>query len=364
VTAFRQHIRFATAGDGVKIAFADSGKGIPLLRAGHWMTHLEWDWQTSVWGPLIAALASRYHFFRYDARGCGLSDREVSSLGIETLVADLEAVADAAQLERFALFGASQGGAAAIMYAARHPERVSQLLLLDAFARGPLVRQPGAAQEDMIDAMARLVRTGWGQDNPAFRQMFTTQFFPGATREQADAFNEMQRLSCTPAHAERLVRANAVIDASPYLSQVRCPTLVLHCRGDARVPFEEGRFIASAIPEARFEPLESMNHTPLPGEPAFDAALALMQEFVVETHGAAPGTAFPALTARERELVELLARGLDNSQIGAHLGLAEKTVRNNISTVFQKLGAENRAQAIVRARDAGFGHAAPGSSPS
>lgn len=361
MNAFRQHIRFATTADGVKIAFADSGKGLPLLRAGHWMTHLEWDWQMPVWGPLIVALSSRYHLYRYDSRGCGLSDREVATLGIETLVADLEAVADNAQLESFALFGVSQGGAAAIAYAARHPERVSRLVLMDAFSRGLLVRQPGAAQEDMIDAMARLVRAGWGQDNAAFRQMFTTQFFPDATREQADAFNEMQRLSCTPEHAERLVRANAMIDASSCLAQVRCPTLVMHCRGDSRVPFEEGRFIASAIAGARFEPLESRNHTPLPGEPAFDAALALMQEFLVESPGAAPGTAFPSLTSREREVVELLARGLDNSQIGAHLGLAEKTVRNNISAVFEKLGAENRAQAIVRAREAGFGHAAIGS---
>lgn len=357
MTSFRQQIRFASTVDGVKLAYAESGQGMPLVRAGHWMTHLDWDWQTPVWGPLIQALASRYRLYRYDSRGCGLSDRDVPAIGLEPLVMDLEAVVDAARLDRFALIGASQGGAAAIAYAARHPDRVSRLVLLDAFSRGSLVRQSGPAQREMVDAMARLVLAGWGQDNAAFRQMFTSQFFPGATREQADAFNEMQRLSCAPAHAERLVRANAAIDASSSLAGVRCPTLVLHCLGDARVPFEEGRFIASGIADARFEPLDSMNHTPLLGEPAFDRALELINEFLAAESGAAVGDAFPALTTREREVVELLARGLDNSQIAAHLGLAEKTVRNNISAVFEKLGAENRAQAIVRARDAGFGHA-------
>lgn len=355
MNAFRQQIRFASTADGVKLAYAESGQGMPLVRAGHWMTHLDWDWQTPVWGPLIQALASRYRLYRYDARGCGLSDRDVPAIDLESLVTDLEAVVDGAKLERFALIGASQGGAAAIAYAARHPERVSRLVLLAAFSRGSLARQPGPAQHEMVDAMARLVLAGWGQGNPAFRQMFTSQFFPRATLEQAEAFNELQRLSCTPAHAERLVRANAAIDASSSLAGVRCPTLVLHCRGDARVPFEEGRFIASGIADARFEPLDSMNHTPLPGEPAFEQALELIDEFLSAESGTAASRAFPALSAREREVVELLARGLDNSQIAAHLGLAEKTVRNNVSAVFEKLGAENRAQAIVRARGAGFG---------
>ena len=188
--------------------------------------------------------------------------------------------------------------------------------------------------------------------------MFTTQFFPDATREQAAAFNDLQRLSCTPEHAHRLMLAFAALDASQWLAQVQCPALVLHCRGDARVPFDEGRFVAAGIRNARFQPLESMNHLPLAGEPAFEEALALIHDFLPAASGAHAGAAFAQLTRRERAVVELLARGLDNAQIGAHLGMAEKTVRNNISAVFEKLGAENRAQAIVRARDAGFGRAA------
>lgn len=350
--AFRQQIRFATSADGARIAYAESGEGIPLVRAGHWMTHLEWDWQTPVWGPFLQALSAGYHLFRYDSRGCGLSDRDVASVELDDFVADLEAVADAARLERFALVGASQGGAVAIAYAARHPERVTHLVLIDAFSRGTLVRAPDRA--DMIEAMARLVEEGWGQDNPAFRQMFTSQFWPQATRAQADSFNEMQRLSCSPAYAARLVRSFVRLDASACLPHVRCPTLVMHCRGDTRVPFEEGRFIAAAIAGARFEPLDSANHMPMEGEPAYTRSLSLVREFI-SSGGAAQGL-FASLSSRERDIVELLARGLDNAQIGAHLSLAEKTVRNNVSAVFAKIGAENRAQAIVRAREAGFGH--------
>lgn len=351
MAAQNQQIRFATSADGTKIAFAATGEGAPLVRAGHWMTHLDWDWRTPIWGPWIQAWSAGHQLFRYDSRGSGLSDREVDSVTLEDHIDDLEAVVDSAGLDRFALVGASQGGAIAIGYAARHPHRVRAMVLLDAFARGALVRDPG--QREVVEAMARLVGEGWGQDNPAFRQMFTTQFFPDATRAQADAFNEQQRLSCSPAHAQRWVRAMARLDASALLARVSCPTLVLHCRGDARVPFEEGRLLASSIAQARFEPLESANHLPLQGEPAFERAAALIREFL---QGAGPPHEhMGGLSARERQVVELMARGLDNAQIGAHLGLAEKTVRNNVSAVFPKLGAENRAQAIVRAREAGFG---------
>lgn len=200
--------------------------------------------------------------------------------------------------------------------------------------------------------MCTLVETGWGQDNPAFRQMFTTQFWPRATLEHWQAFNELQRRSCTPEAAACLIRMTASVDVSSDLAQVRCPTLVLHCRGDQRAPFEEGRLVAAGIPGARFEPLASDNHLPLLGEPAFDTALSLIDAFLAR---AASAGAFDTLSPREREIAELLARGLDNAQIAAHLGLAEKTVRNRISALFTKLGVENRGQAIVRARSAGFG---------
>ncbi|KQT09000.1 alpha/beta fold hydrolase [Ramlibacter sp. Leaf400] len=353
MSRFVQEIHFTPAVSGASIAYAISGRGYPLVRAGHWMTHLEWDWQMPVWGPWIHALSERFHLFRYDNRGCGLSAAEPAPVTLDRLVDDLAAVVDASGQERVALLAPSQGGAAAITYAARHPERVSHLVLCDAFARGALVRQPG--QRALIDALARLVEEGWGQDNAAFRQLFTTQFFPGATPGQARAFNDMQRLSCTPAQAAGIVRGLAEIDASPHLGAVRCPTLVMHCRGDARVPFEEGRLLAAHIAGARFEILDSANHVPLQGEPAYGRMMELIAQFLPASAGSTVAGPFKGLSSREQEIVELLAQGLDNAQIAARLGLAEKTVRNNVSAVFVKLEVESRAQAIVRAREAGFG---------
>jgi pimeloyl-ACP methyl ester carboxylesterase/DNA-binding CsgD family transcriptional regulator len=354
MTRFTQEIRFAPLAGGDAVAYAVSGRGYPLVRTGHWMTHLEWDWQMPVWSPWIRALSEQFRLVRYDNRGSGLSAAATAPVTLEALVADLAAVIEAAGQERVALLGVSQGGAAAIAYAAANPGRVSHLVLCDAFSRGTLVRQPD--QRPTIDALCRLVEDGWGRDNAAFRQLFTTQFFPQATREQADAFNDMQRLSCTPAQAARIVSGLAQIDASHHLKDVRCPTLVMHCRDDVRIPFEEGRFIAAGIAGARLEILDSANHVPLPGEPAYATMMELIARFLPSSSagGAAPG--FGALSAREREVVELLARGLDNAQIAARLGRAEKTVRNLVSAVFLKLEVENRAQAIVRAREAGFGN--------
>lgn len=349
----QQEIRFARAGDGTRIAFATTGSGYPLVSAAHGLGHLEFDWQTPVWSPWIGGLSARYRLTRYDSRGCGLSDRGVSAITLDDLVSDLEAVVDAAGLARFALLGSSQGGAISIAYAARHPERVSHLVLCGAFARGALRRDPSPQQRAAVEAMIQLVELGWGEPSSAFLQLFTSQFFPEATLEQMRAFNMIQRNSTTPAHAARIVRAFAELDATQYLGRIACATLVLHCRGDARIPFEEGRFVAASIAGARFEPLDSNNHVPLAGEPAFERLFALLHDFLPATTGVA--SALGELTQREREVLELIARGLDNAQIAAHLALAEKTVRNHITRVFDKIGVENRAQAIVRARDAGFG---------
>jgi pimeloyl-ACP methyl ester carboxylesterase/DNA-binding CsgD family transcriptional regulator len=348
-----QEIRFVRSADGTRIAYATMGKGYPLVNAAHWLGHLEFDWKTPVWLPWIERLCAAYRLTRYDTRGCGLSDRGAASFLLDDLVADLEAVVDAARLDRFALFGASQGGAISIAYAAKHPERVSHIVLCGAFARGALRRDPTAKQRAALDAMIQLVELGWGRSNSAFLQMFTSLFVPDATPEQMRAFNMIQRKSTSPSHAARIVRALAELDATPCLGAVACPTLVLHCRGDAVIPFEEGRFIAASIPGARLEPLESNNHFPLAGERAFERTFELMRAFLPAA--AVPPSAFGELTQGEREVLDLIARGLDNLQIAARLALAEKTVRNRITRIFMKMAVENRAQAIVRAREAGFG---------
>lgn len=352
-----QSIRFCTAEDRTRIAFATTGQGPAVVRAAHFLTHLDFDLNSPVWGPWIGELSRSNTLVRYDGRGCGLSDLTTQPLSLDAWVSDLEAVVDAAGVERFALLGCSQGAAISIAYAARHPERVSGLVLLGGYARGTQRRNATPEQLKQARLMLDLIELGWGQDNPAFRQVFTSLFIPGGSPEQVRWFNELERLSCTPAHALQTVAAFGQIDVCALAAQVHCPTLVLHARDDARVPFEEGRHIAGLIPGARFVPLESHNHVLLQGEPAFAHCLAEIHAFLqAHHHTRAPDSAFPSLTPGERELLELLAHGLDNLQISAHLGLSEKTVRNKVSAVFAKLEAPNRAQAIVRARDAGFGH--------
>jgi pimeloyl-ACP methyl ester carboxylesterase/DNA-binding CsgD family transcriptional regulator len=348
----RQHIRFCTSHDGVRIAYATYGSGPPLVKAANWLSHLEFDFESPVWSHLVAELAREHTLVRYDERGCGLSDWNVE-LSFEAWVGDLEAVVHAAGVERLPLLGISQGASIAIAYAVRHPDRVTHLVLHGGYARGRLKWGAPEAQREQTEVMIRLAEIGWGQQNPAFRQFFTTQFIPDGTPEQHQWFNELERISTSASNAGRFLRVFSEIDVEDMLPRVACPTLVFHSVRDARVPFDEGRLMAGGIPGARFVPLESNNHLLLASESAW-------RRFVDELHaflpGAAPASgAFAALTPRERELVELIAQGRDNAQIAAELGLSTKTVRNHITKIFAKLEVENRAQAIVLARQSGFG---------
>ena len=348
----KQQIRFCRAHDGTRIAFAVTGSGSPLVRAPHWLTHLEYEWQSPIWRPWLSALTAGRTLVRMDERGCGLSDRGVETVTFEAFVRDLEAVVDAAGLERFALFGHSQGGAIAMEYAVRHPERVSQLVLLGAYARGRLKRSPQSRSES--EAQLGLVEVGWGGDDPSYRQFFASQFMPGASLEQLRQMAELQRVSSSPTDATRILRAYYEIDVSAQVPRISCPALVLHARGDLRVPFEEGRAVAAMIPGARFVPLDSDNHILIENEPAFARLFEELRGFL----GSAPS--FGGLTAREAQILEQIAQGLDNAQIAARLELSEKTVRNHITSIFDKIGVESRAQAIVMARERGLGQRSHG----
>jgi len=233
---------------------------------------------------------------------------------------------------------------------------VSSIVILGGYARGLMRRDPTPEQVREFHLLLDMIEVGWGRDNPAFRQVFTSLFIPEGTPEQLRWFNELERLTTSPEDAARTIAAFGQIDVSPMAARIVCPALVLHARGDARVPFEEGRRFAGLIPGARFVPLESRNHVLLESEPAFAHCFDEINAFL-GANDPSPRlpSAFAGLTPRERQLLELLAHGLDNLQIAAHLDLTEKTVRNKVSAVFDKLDVATRAQAIVRAREAGFG---------
>ena len=348
-----QGIRFCTTPDGVRLAYATSGRGPPLVKAANWLNHLELDWDSPVWRHELAELSREHTLVRYDVRSCGLSDRDVAELSFDAWVRDLESVVDAAGCETFALLGMSQGAAIAVAYAAAHPERVSQLILHGGYTRGRLRRNPTPAQREEVELMMKLAELGWGRDNPAFRQFFTVRFIPDGSREQQSWFNELERASTSAENAVRFMRVLWDIDVTDRAPLVTCPTLVLHATRDEVVPFDEGRRLATLIPHARFVPLDTRNHLLLEDEPAWRRWCDEVRAFLPRATPQAP--MFAELTQRERELVELIAQGRDNAQIAAVLALSPKTVRNHITSIFAKLNVENRAQAIVRAREAGFG---------
>ncbi len=275
-----QEIHFCQTSDGVQLAYAKVGQGPPIVKTGNWMTHLEFDLESPIWRHLYRDLSSEHTLIRYDARGNGLSDREVPDVTFEHFVDDLEAVVDAAGIDRFALLGVSQGCAVSIAYAVRHPQRVSHLVLFGGYPVGWRKRARTQADKEAGEAMLTLMRVGWGQQNPAFRQLFTSQFIPGGTKEQADWFNELQRISASPEDAVRNTIANGETDVTALLAKVSVPTLVMHSRHEARVPFESGRRLAAGIPGARFVPLESHNHLILEDEPAFPHFLEEIRSFL------------------------------------------------------------------------------------
>jgi pimeloyl-ACP methyl ester carboxylesterase/DNA-binding CsgD family transcriptional regulator len=354
--ALEQDIRFARLASGARLAWAASGRGPPLLRAAHWMTHVAHDVRSPIWQPWLQRLGRELRVYRYDERGCGMSEADTTPLSLETAVEELEVVADAAGLQRLALMGISGGAAPAIAYAMRHPERVSHLVLLGGYARGVLAGEPSADQLAYIDTTLRLVRLGWGQANSPVQQFFTATMIPAGTPAQVAAMNEQQRLCCGAERAEALMRARLEMDVLALLPQLRCPTLVLHCTHDATVAARYGLELAGAIPGARFVALDGRNHIPLEGDGAFEQLCDAVGAFLrapTPAEAGAPGAA--PHTARERELLRLVAQGCDNTQIAAHLGLAEKTVRNALSLLYTRLGVEGRPQAVVRARELGYG---------
>ena len=349
-----QKLGFCTASDGVRICYATVGEGPPLVKAPNWLTHLEFEWQSPVWGHWWEELAQSHFVVRFDQRGSGLSDWNVEDLSFDAWVRDLEAVVSTLDLENFVLLGISQGGAVAIDYLARNPGKASKLILYGAYSRGSLKR--GEALEE-FEARLTLTRHGWGRDDPAYRQMFTSRFMPEATAEQAGWFNDLQRISTSPENAARIQTVTANIDVLDLVSEVDVPTLVIHGLHDRQVPFEQGRQLGALIPDARFVPLESKNHLLLRSEPAWQMVLSEVRRFLgVEEETlqipAAQATAitYPdGLTQREVEVLRLASLGKTNQEIAEELVISLRTVANHVTSILNKTIASNRTEAAVYA---------------
>jgi pimeloyl-ACP methyl ester carboxylesterase/DNA-binding CsgD family transcriptional regulator len=339
-------IRFCTAPDGARIAFALHGGGPPLVRVATWLTHLELDWSSPVWRHWLGRLGESHTVLRYDERGCGLSGPEVHELSVETWVEDLEAVIDAAGLERFALLGVSQGAAIAVAYAARHPARISDLVVYGGYARGRRLRGQGEQEEALIAA----IRAGWGSEERAYRHLFSMLFLPEGTPEQMAWYDELLRTTTTADTAVRLFRARGAVDVVDAARSVNVRTLVIHARGDRVVPVEEGRFLASQIPGARLVVLDSANHILLADEPAWEQFLHELFEFLGTSTARATAARFDDLSPRELEVLGLVAGGLTNEEIAERLVISVRTVERHLSTIYAKLqlsGKAARAAAAV-----------------
>jgi pimeloyl-ACP methyl ester carboxylesterase/DNA-binding CsgD family transcriptional regulator len=351
--AVKQEVRFCTAPDGVNLAYAVHGRGAPLVRVATWLTHLDFDWESPVWRHWLAALGERHTVIRYDERGCGLSDREPGDPSLETWVADLEAVVDAVGLDRFALFGVSQGAAIAVSYAARHPERVSGLVLYGGFARGRRLR----GQREQDDAVIASIRAGWTRADPTYRHVFSALFLPNGTPEQKAWYEDLLRVSTSAETAVRLFEARGWLDVRDLAPEVTVRTLVVHARDDRVVPVEEGRLLAALIPDARLILLESANHILLDDEPAWPYFVSELDAFL----GTGPVARRPApiadLSTRELEVLELVAAGLTNEAIAERLYVSVRTVERHLSNLYAKLGVSGKAARAAAA--ARFSQLAP-----
>jgi pimeloyl-ACP methyl ester carboxylesterase/DNA-binding CsgD family transcriptional regulator len=315
------------------------GSGPPLVRVATWLTHLESDWESPIWSHWLGSLGETNTVVRYDERGCGLSDPGVGALSVDTWVADLEAVVDAAGLERFDLLGVSQGAAIGVAYAARHPQRVAHLVLYGGYARGRRVR----GQQEQEDALVAAIRAGWTTDDPAFRHVFSMLFLPHGSPEQMAWYDELLRASTTVESAIALFRARGGVDVLDSAPEVKARTLVMHARADHVVPVQEGRLLAKLIPNAELVLLDSENHILLADEPAWEQFLSALRGFLGVRLPAPSAPPTGELSAREIDVLELVAAGLTNAAIAQRLFISVRTVERHISNIYVKLGLNGKS---------------------
>lgn len=349
----RQEIRFCKSSDGFDLAMALYGAGPALVKAATWLTHVEFDHASPADRALIDEFSPRFRYVTYDARGCGLSQRHVDEISLEAWVRDLETVVDALGLATFPLLGISSGAAIALAYAARHPERVSRLILLGGFATSYF--NPGWSTPEAIEegeTLIKLVELGWGSTQPAFRQVFVSRFMPDATAEQRRVFDDLQKATATPDMAARYLRAMFSLNVRELAKTIACPTLVLHVKGDQMIYFDQGRKLASLIPGARFVPLEGNNHIPFAHEAGWATAIQHMRSFLAAEAQPAdgPGT----LTPRQREVLRRVAFGHTDKQIARELDLSPRTVEMHVAGAMKAMRGKTRAEAVRAATEQGL----------
>lgn len=357
----QQDIRFCKARDGVQLAYATSGEGPPLVMSTTWLTHLEYQWRSLAWRPWLDAFGRDNTLLRHDSRGCGLSDRDAPNLSFESWVSDFARVVDAASFDRFAIVGTCWGGPVAMEYAARHPERVSRLILYGTYARGRLRRPDQPREIERSRVLLQLMELGWGQETHSLTRMWASAFQPDGGLDHQCSWAEQMHRATSSETAAHLLQIGWETDVQETARNVKCPVLIIHPEGDRVAPLDEGLLLASLIPNCRFVQLKSDNHMPLREEPAWLQLVEEVRRFLAEPAPEAGGRnllPIEVLTPRERAVLEGIAEGLDNTEIAASLGMSAKTVRNHITRVFDKIGVEHRYQAIVRARDAGLGRRA------
>jgi pimeloyl-ACP methyl ester carboxylesterase/DNA-binding CsgD family transcriptional regulator len=351
----RPDIRFCTAADGTKIAVGTYGSGPPVVRAGTWLTHVEYDATSSLSAHWCEELAKRHRYVAYDGRGCGLSDRQLGDLSLDVFVADLEAVVDGMGLERFSLLGMSMGAPVAVAYAAKHPERVNRLVLHGGFYRSYFSsKNPDPRLREEADVLLKSARLGWGTGSPALRQVFVAKFMGASTEAQRQAFDERQRVSSTAEVAEKYLRAMFALDVKDLAQRVSCPTIAFHSRDDQLSSFDQGRKLAALIAGARFVPLESKNHLPFREEPAWQVLVAALRPFLDEDAGTRAPSPAKELTSRQLDVLRGVARGLTDKEIAGELSLSPRTVEMHVARALAALDSANRAEAVHKAAALGL----------
>ncbi|MCW2604066.1 MAG: transcriptional regulator, LuxR family [Pseudonocardiales bacterium] len=345
-----QRIQFCRAPDGVRIAYAVHGAGPPLLVSTCWLSHLQFDWESPVWHHFLADLGRFATIIRYDERGHGLSDWDVQDHSLEARIGDLEAVADAAGFDRFALMAMAQGGPVAISYATRHAERVDRLLFYGSYSWAGY----GMTAEDLEteDTFGQMIKVGWARPDSVFRRVFTTLMIPDASEEQMRWLDDLQRVAVSASVLYQARQQRSQADAGPLLGDLDVPTLILHSTGDQMNPFMMARYLASSIAGARLVALNSNNHILLEDEPAWPIFVDEVQHFL-HVDAAVPSPRVQVedvLSDRELGVLRLAAAGLDNAAIAADLTLSVRTVERHLQNVYAKLGVQGRSARIAAAR--------------